>query len=221
MSHLRPAHETKHLSSLDISFANSRFIIEQTDNGISNGSALWLSGQVMACYLTQHLLAVASLGYKVLATDLPLIANTLLVSNTARNYLSGSIRVVPVDWTEPFPWHDQRVEPPFSLIVTTDTVYSPSLVTPLLQTLHNICTVSASAKPIVLLGLERRDPQLVDQFFSQAVDVWSFKCDRIRHKHVVQAMERVLGKVHMWKNEDYESVELWKLKLSLPKAQRS
>jgi protein N-lysine methyltransferase METTL21D len=47
-----PAHSTKHIHNLIYEF-NSRFTFNlvQLQNGISNGTALWLGGQVLACYL--------------------------------------------------------------------------------------------------------------------------------------------------------------------------
>lgn len=170
--------------------------------------------------MLKGLKVAASLGYNVLATDLPFIVDSLLATNVARNIPAlpqshGSITVFPVDWLRPIQWDAPELshaQPPFSLILSSDTIYTPSLTEPLLNTIHHLCTISASAKPIVLLCIERRDTQVVDQFFVLAAER-NFRCDRVRQKHLVQSMEKVLGKEKMWSPEDYEGMELWKMKL--------
>lgn len=46
-----PAHDTKHLKSL----VYPPFVLAQSNDGHSNGTALWLGGQILSFYLTQHL----------------------------------------------------------------------------------------------------------------------------------------------------------------------
>jgi len=51
MSDTSPAHHTKHLPVLAYPFNNVALHLVQRDDGISNGTALWLSAQVLSDYL--------------------------------------------------------------------------------------------------------------------------------------------------------------------------
>lgn len=46
-----PAYDTKHLKSLEY----PPFVLAQSNDGHSNGTALWLGGQILSFYLPQHL----------------------------------------------------------------------------------------------------------------------------------------------------------------------
>lgn len=50
MPRVLPAHHTKHLPILDYDV----FHLAQQDNGVSNGTALWLGAQCLSLYLTAH-----------------------------------------------------------------------------------------------------------------------------------------------------------------------
>lgn len=105
--------------------------------------------------------------------------------------------------------------PPYDLICTADTVYDPTLVTPLLRSLHAISTLSATASPSsrpppILLCIERRDPALVDQFLREATAVWHFSLERIPQRKLYKAVQKHNPQ---WTKEDWEGVELWKLRL--------
>lgn len=104
----------------------------------------------------------------------------------------------------------QRTGPPFDLIVTSDTVYSPELAQPLLRTLHTLCSLSRTPHtrcPPIYLCIERRDPALIDRTLAEAKDVWGFTVVRIPHRKVVKAMDK--GGVK-W-DEEWEGIEIWKL----------
>lgn len=49
---IQPAHHTKHLPVLAYPFNNVAFHLVQRDDGISNGTALWLGAQVLSVYLS-------------------------------------------------------------------------------------------------------------------------------------------------------------------------
>jgi hypothetical protein len=104
--------------------------------------------------------------------------------------------------------------PPFDLIVTTDTIYHPSLLPALLSTLKHLSLLSLSttcsppsATPPILLALERRDPSLIDSALVEARS-WGFECKRIGGQRIGKSVERHLG----WTREDWEGVEVWKLR---------
>jgi len=110
--------------------------------------------------------------------------------------------------------------PPFDLIVTSDTIYSPELVQPLLRTLHALCYASKAAlppparSPPVYLCIERRDPYLIDSTLSEARSIWGFTVTRIPHKRISKAMEK--GGVK-WDKEDWEGIKIWKMTLNKEK----
>ncbi|ESK96841.1 hypothetical protein Moror_6419 [Moniliophthora roreri MCA 2997] len=236
-----PATLTKHLSLLDYHFSSTvSFQLAQLDNGISNGTALWLGAQCLSAYLAHFVkpgstvielgsgigltsLALASLGWKqVIATDTCTVINAVLTRNVANN---PNILIRELDWTvDPVNWlwdHPHVIAsssssgssstppPHFDLILTADTVYEPSLVSPLLRTIHSLSS-SSHPSPPVLLCLERRDPLLIDRALAEARDRWSFVVDRIPNKKLLKAMNKTGLK---WDKSDWEGVEIYKLTL--------
>ncbi|KAG9318784.1 hypothetical protein JVU11DRAFT_884 [Chiua virens] len=121
-----PAHNTKHIRSLKYTHLSQTFHLTQSDDGRSNGTALWLGGQILSLYLAYHLkptahkqprpraielgsgvgltaLVLSALGYDVLATDTPHVCNSVLRHNITANrpHLpanAGSIQVRELDW---------------------------------------------------------------------------------------------------------------------------
>ncbi|KAF9246209.1 hypothetical protein BU15DRAFT_40104 [Melanogaster broomeanus] len=108
-----PAHHTKHLSTLRYTFHGHTFHLNQRDDGISNGTALWLGAQILSAYLANELkasrvrmrvgeqrrpravelgsgigltsLVLCSLGYDVLATDTTHVCDSVLRHNITAN----------------------------------------------------------------------------------------------------------------------------------------
>jgi hypothetical protein len=106
-----------------------------------------------------------------------------------------------------------RIQPPFDLIVTSDSVYSPSLITPLLRTLHALSRpphILPRRPPLVYICLERRDPIVVESFLKEAKEQWGFKCRQVEKSRI----EKWVGQGWGWANEDWEGVEIWKLEQS-------
>lgn len=194
-------------------------------------------------------LALAALGYDVLATDLPGIISSVLLPNIQNNArlhnLPGTVQVRALDWTiSPSEWNwddgtfiaptsncgyvsscnrNTNLRPPFDLIVSSDTVYNPSLTTPLLRTIHHLLHLTSgrqsSSKPSrkksknpfppVLLALEARDPEQIASFFQIARNDWELGGKRVPIPRVRRAMGRSgLGD---WKSEDWDGVEVWEL----------
>ncbi|KAK0459640.1 putative methyltransferase-domain-containing protein [Desarmillaria tabescens] len=232
-----PAHATKHLPLLSYSFSSSlTFRLAQSDDGTSNGTALWLGAQVLSVYLAQVVhprlfrpgmrvielgsgiglsaLVLSSLGWAVVATDLPTITTTILPRNISTNVplLSGEISIRQLDWTvQPDQWHDPLITSSFDLIITADTVYTPHLVQPLLRTLHALASGSSRPPPIFLC-LERRDPALVDRVLLEARSHWGFKTEQIPYRKISKALDKSGLK---WAKEDWEGVEIWKFTLDV------
>lgn len=174
------------------------------------------------------------MGWDVVATDLPNVIDSVLGQNVGDNahLVSGNIQVRELDWmVEPvhWSWTDTKsvssptlagdspvpLELPFDLIVTSDTLYIPQLAQPLLRTIHALASLSSGGdkSPLILLCFERRDPLLIDQALNDARKVWGLKPERIPQKKLAQAMRRAGLE---WNKEDWDGVELWKLKLKKP-----
>lgn len=49
-----PAHRTKHIPSLPYPHLGLSFQLTQSDDGRSNGTALWLGAQILSAYLACH-----------------------------------------------------------------------------------------------------------------------------------------------------------------------
>ena len=184
-------------------------------------------------------LAMSSLGWDVLATDIFHVISSVLQKNIKNNLAalpirSGTVHIRELDWTvQPEQWrwdHELYIAshsapsdpaaqsdccPPFDLIYSADTVYSAELLEPILRTLHTLSTLSAAASPShrfppVLLCIERRDPLLTDRLLNDAENIWHFHIERVPHKRLSKTMDQ--SGVH-WHRADWEGVEVWKLKL--------
>jgi len=179
-----------------------------------------------------------SLRWDVLATDTAHTVSSVLASNVASNSLTpssndGIIQVRELDWLVPpesWDWTNPMavaslntsasgsgthpissiptLRPPFDLIISSDTIYTVELVQPLLRALHTAAIASGS--PPVYLGIERRDSAVIDYALSEAESVWGFTVTRIGYGRVSKAMEKGGLK---WKKEDWDGVEIWRLKL--------
>lgn len=180
------------------------------------------------------------MGWDVLATDLPDVIASVLSANITNNLHNlppqcGTIQVRALDWTVPpseWTWDNETViashsaravqgsseardillTPPFDLIITADTVYSPALVQPLLRTLMHVCLLSRShdtgvpgtRKLSVYICIERRDPALTEDFLASAKEMFSLS--RVPHRKLADAME---GSGLRWAKDDWEGMEIW------------
>ncbi|EKM55540.1 uncharacterized protein PHACADRAFT_95303 [Phanerochaete carnosa HHB-10118-sp] len=175
-------------------------------------------------------LVASSFGWNVLATDLPDVIDSVLAENISKNVgdlppESGTIELRALDWAvspSEWTWADNAIiasadrppcslAPPFDLIITADTVYSPHLVDPLLRTLDHIYTVSTTLansgkvhRPSLYVCVERRDPMLVDDFLAKASKI--FTVSRIPPRKVADAMEK---SGILWCKEDWDGMEIW------------
>ncbi|KAF9005572.1 hypothetical protein BDQ17DRAFT_1353395 [Cyathus striatus] len=265
-----PAHSTKHLPLLRHPFPPSLFHLAQHDNGIQNGTALWLGAQCLALYLAQAhssfnhhksstsfptalelgsgigftALALASLGWHVLATDLPHVINTVLASNIRNNASNlppsaGLIQIRHLDWLvspHSWSWNDPLViaspsssstlpeqlppshliQPPFDLIISADTVYDSALVQPLLRTCHALSTLSIAASP------DAHVPTVLlclERRDPALVDNLIYEAHHTWNFIVHRIPHRRLAKIIQksnpaWTKDDWHSIEIWKLKLA-------
>ena len=101
----------------------------------------------------------------------------------------------------------ETIAPPFDLILTTDTLYTPQLLPHLLSTLRALSLLSHSPPPI-LLALERRDTTLIDMALDRAREE-GFEVKMVSKGRIAKSVDRWLG----WKErEEWEGVEVWKLR---------
>ncbi|KAF8447607.1 hypothetical protein L210DRAFT_3389642 [Boletus edulis BED1] len=245
----QPAHHTKHLPSLTYPILTHTLHLVQSDDGRSNGTALWLGAQILSLYLTYNLkqplpqrrrpravelgsgigltaLVLSALGYDVLATDTRHVCNSVLRHNVAMNLphlpaTAGSIQVRELDWnvdSDRWLWNNPMrvtpngdecgtnaqdlLAPPFDLIIASDTLYDVSLVQPFFRTVRALAA-SSQPKPLFLLALERRDPQLIDEALACA----PMPLAQVPIKKVRRALERAGIR---WETSDWEGVEIWK-----------
>ena len=164
----------------------------------------------------------------------------MLLQNIAQNSpslsssTSGRIEIRELDWTvipDEWIWDNDKViasaathpgdsppsqgllGPPFDLILSSDTLYSPDLTQPLLRTLHALSAFSlrGSRPPPIYLCIERRDPVMVDRALEDARNIWGFIVERVSHRKVTKMMDKSGVK---WAKDDWEGVEIWKLVLA-------
>ena len=112
-------------------------------------------------------------------------------------------RVVPDD-------DKGMLRPPFDLIVSSDTLYDASLIDPFFSTLKALClqgrdpTSSVPQKyPLVLLALERRDPELISAALARS----PIPLTRVPARKLGKALERA---GIQWQTADWDGVEIWK-----------
>ena len=128
-----------------------------------------------------------------------------------------------------------RFSPPFLLILTTDSIYHPSLILPLLNTLRSLSVLSTYSSqhpnrssfprqpPDIYLALENRDPVLIDSFFTEATTL-GFKSSRVESGVLEKVMERAYEKDGEggnwelgWRRDEWDGVEIWKMSYREPK----
>jgi hypothetical protein len=217
----------------------------------TTGTTLWLSSQLLALYFAslppprhdkKHRqrvldlgsgigflpLCLASRGYKVIATDVPSVIDSVLSQNISTGLSEikrldtrsdPDVQVTTLDWetvaqTGQLP---DSVNGKIDMLITSDTIYAPHLVRPLFETLRIISFSSSSSssssgrgsgQPTIYITLERRDSTLVDSALEIANDmglalrrVDRGKIDRLRDE---------AG----WNKDDWDDVEIWKGKFT-------
>lgn len=181
---------------------------------------------------------MCSLGWDVVATDLPDVINSVLQRNVAHNRPSlpagcGTIHVRALDWNvlpEDWVWDNDRaiasptrspantienttqLAPPFDLIVTADTVYLLSLVGPLLRTATHLCDASVMEDP----SRQRWPPiyVVVERRDPIVLDKFledaksAFVVEQIPNRAISQALTK---NGLNWEKEDWHGVEVWSL----------
>lgn len=183
-------------------------------------------------------LTLSSMGWDVVATDLPAVIDTVLARNVANNNSalpsdSGTIQVRALDWAVPaeqWLWDNDKIiastddipaaspssddttllRPPFDLIVTADTVYSTELVHPLLQTLQALCKQSAVTSP---KGTREPPVHLClerrDPVLVDYVLAEAAKSWTVKRVPHGKLTRAIEKGGHLWEQSQWEDVEIW------------
>jgi predicted nicotinamide N-methyase len=196
----------------------------------TTGSTLWLSAQLLSLYLLSlpsprksinvldlgsgigYLpLCLNSKGYEVIATDIPQVIESVLNRNISDGLAvidptgREGIEVIPLDWTDvsstglPTSLKGRKID----IITTSDTFYAPHLLIPLLETLRAV-SLGSSTQPVIYVGLERRDPGLIDEAMEKA-RLMGLKLNRIDGGRIEKLMVDA-----GWEVEEWDDVEIWK-----------
>jgi hypothetical protein len=118
------------------------------------------------------------------------------------------------------PPHDSGASamPRFDLILTADTIYEPSLVEPLFSTLAALYygqrdhpeAAPRPACPTLLLALERRDSQHIDDALHLASHRFDLPFKQIPARKIRKTFD-AFGDGLTWPRDDSSGVEIWKL----------
>jgi predicted nicotinamide N-methyase len=198
---MRPAYETKNVPILSYSFNEKIYQLQQSDSSGATGSTLWLSTQLLACYLTtlhqsrrkalqgQVLelgsgigllgLILRDLGCNMTVSDYAAIMPLLeanIASNPPLEACSGSLETIKLDWTA-LDSSDTRI---FDTIVLADVIYSPILIEPLLRTLLKYARRGSTA----YLAQEVRTPHLLQEFINLCLSY--FKVTRLSESEMAK-----------------------------------
>lgn len=166
-------------------------------------------------------LCLAARGWHVIATDVQQVVDSVLAPNIADGLATiraspygegkggGGVDVTSLDWeqvaetgTLPQVLDGRRVD----VITTSDTVYAPHLLEPLLRTLKTLSR--AHQQPTIYIGLERRDSALVDQALSTAGQM-GLSLRRVDKDKVDRLMRDA-----KWAQAEWDDVEIWKGKFT-------
>lgn len=162
-------------------------------------------------------LCLAHHGYDTIATDIPEVIEHVLGHNVQQGLSAlssasdlgrkaGKIDVIALDWTSdaiPEAIRGRKLD----MITTSDTVYAPHLLDPLLVTLRRL-SASQQHQPTIYVSLERRDSALIDDALSRAAQM-GLALRRIDKAKI----DRVMDDAN-WDQEGWDDVEIWKGKFS-------
>jgi len=139
------------------------------------------------------------------------------VLSNAELCLPGNVQARELDWTALQTlksWStSDTIVPPYDLIFTSDTIFSPELSLALLTAIHLLCTLSIEISlpaPLVYLALENRDPRLVDGVLKRARNDFNFSTKRVKQAKVSAALRK--GGLD-WSADEWEGIEIWTLAL--------
>ncbi|CAG8753154.1 26206_t:CDS:1 [Dentiscutata erythropus] len=182
---------------------NSRNLFEKNLSCIELGSGCGLLGLVMC-----------SLGFETTLTDLADVVGNVLKENVRRNLLilnnqqcqnieniQHKAYVKVLDWTSQL---SSDFTPPYDYIVATDCIYSLDLIPYFAKCLYDL----SSDKSVIICGIERRDPIVIDNFLNECKKKYSFNISKIS----VNKLKKILKGINDLNVENQMLVEIYHLK---------
>lgn len=183
------------------------------------------------------------MGWDVLAADIEPVVSSVLQPNVQaglqvihrelrridRLSQCGIVNVIELDWNDYLSPHQHSPEddPPLpdplegdylDLIITSDTLYTPSLTLPLWSTLTHFARLSQARHPRgkfpdLYIALENRDPGMIAAALEVGKEMgWTMK--RVADTRVQKGIEKAWGNGgEAWKRSDWEGVAVWKGKI--------
>ncbi|KAI5776519.1 S-adenosyl-L-methionine-dependent methyltransferase [Geopyxis carbonaria] len=234
-----PAHTTKHHAVLHYPLPSPplrtavTLTLHQTSTPASptTGTTLWLGSQLLSAHLLASAatarprgraralelgagtglpaLTLAALGWRVVATDLPVVVAGVLGRNIAANEGlcsggGGSVEVAELDWfaVAAAAEGEAQGEGAYDLVVTADTVYEPSYVGALVETAWRSLRRGGTA----LVAVERREEEVIDGAMERARER-GFLVTRVGEEVVRRGFVKA-GCV--WEERDWVGGEVWK-----------
>ncbi|TXT09878.1 uncharacterized protein COLE_03812 [Cutaneotrichosporon oleaginosum] len=166
-------------------------------------------------------LTLASLGYDVVTSDIePVVSRVLAPNAAAAPRGCGAIDAREIDWfdavraaqageagTEGRTESLALLDAQYDIVVTTDTIYAPEMTPALWAALERAAAPKPGRRtPTVYIGLERRDPRVVDAALEMGRQR-GCTMRRVAHARLVKALEKAGWQ---WADEDWEGIEVWK-----------
>lgn len=217
-------------------------ITQAPSDSRTTGSTLWLSSQILSCYLQTHYkrqtsfrrplalevgagvgltsLILEQLGWNVLSTDIEPPLNTVLRPNIERNS-TGNIQVERLDVTQARSTLSARIQEviqsnPRTSASEIELIVSADTVyeTAMVEgLLDTIATfLQKSKKCHALLALERRDPLQIDTALHSARIEHNLHLRQIPHRRIRKAIGTHF--VTPWPLEEWSDVEIWHISLN-------
>ncbi|CAG8790483.1 3941_t:CDS:1, partial [Racocetra fulgida] len=134
--------------------------------------------------------------FETTLTDLAAVVDDVLKENVRRNLfiLNNQLHnnekfqhkayVKVLDWTTQL---SSDFTPPYDYIVATDCIYSLDLIPYFVKWLYDL----SSDKSVIVCGMERRDPIVIDNFLNECKEKYSFNISKIP----VNKLKKILKKI--------------------------
>lgn len=215
--------------------------LAQSSTSGSTSSSLWLSSQVLGAYLIELFkpakrnqasrkkktplralelgagtgflsLLLAHAGWHVEATDLPYVAHGILADNVrAHEAVTDQIEVAELDWLAEDQVDARSSAPPYDLVLSADTLYTPRLVSGLWHTFARELARGRGSEDrggFGLVALERRDSAFIDESLAVAIREQGLELTRVDDAKLEEAVQRSLG----WTKELWDGIEVWEVR---------
>lgn len=157
-------------------------------------------------------LLLAHAGWHVEATDLPYVAHGILADNVrAHEAVADQIEVAELDWLAEDQVDARSSAPPYDLVLSADTLYTPRLVSGLWHTFARELARGRGSEDgggFGLVALERRDSAFIDESLAVASREHSLELTRVDEGKLRQAAEKSLG----WTKELWDGIEVWEVR---------